>query len=218
MSTHGDAPAGVVSLETIAAVLAPFRCNLSVGQLGAVQEYLRLLLQWNKSISLTAIEDPVEILSRHFGESLYALSLFNLGESRLADVGTGAGFPGLPLRIACPSMKLTLFESNLKKCAFLTEVAHRLDLAGIEVQRQRYEQFGGGGEGFDFVCARALGDYQILLPWSSRVLKPRGRVLLWLGTEESIRLSRRKEFVWEVPAPIPESRRRVILSGRQVGG
>jgi 16S rRNA (guanine527-N7)-methyltransferase len=214
MSNRSHHSADPVPLETIAATLAPFRVPLAQEQLRHFQEYLALLLQWNKSINLTALEDPVEILSRHFGESIFAASFLKLGESRLADVGTGAGFPGLPLKIASPGLQLVLFESNSKKRAFLTAAVQRLELADVRIVRGRYEEFDAASDRFDFVCARALGDYPIFLPWSARSLKPGGQVVLWLGTEDSIRISRRKEFFWDVPIPIPESRRRVIMVGR----
>jgi 16S rRNA (guanine527-N7)-methyltransferase len=202
-------------LAMIATTLSPFYGGLSDKQLRAIEEYISLLLKWNKSINLTAIEDPVEILSRHFGESLFAASIFRFGTSRLADVGSGAGFPGLPLKIAVPSMELTLFESNSKKRAVLAEITQRLELTGVRIMRERYEEFQASEDGFDFVCARALGDYPVFLPWALRVLKPGGQLVLWLGTEESIRLSRREGFIWNIAVPIPESRRRVILVGRK---
>ena len=213
-------PSGRISLDAIASALAPFCPGLAAQQLRAIQDYLALLLEWNKHINLTAIEDPIEILARHFGESLFAASFLRIGESRLADVGTGPGFPGLPLKIVSPGVELTLFESNSKKCAFLTEVVQRLGLAEVKIMRQRYEEFRPEDEesGFDFVCSRALGDYPVFLPWARRVLKPGGSVVLWLGTEESIRISRRQGFSWDTPVPIPESRRRVILVGRGGAG
>ena len=204
-----------VSLETIASVLRPFRAELSQEQLGAIQTYLFLLIEWNRSISLTAIEDPIEILSRHFGESIFAASFFAAGESRLADVGTGPGFPGLPLKIVCPDMELTLFESNSKKCGFLREVVQHLGLSGVQVVKMRYQDFKLGGRQFDLVCARALGDYHILLPWARDLLAQGGMIVLWVGTEESIRIGHRKEFLWEAPVPIPESKRRVLLIGKR---
>jgi 16S rRNA (guanine527-N7)-methyltransferase len=203
-----------ISLETLSATLAPFRSELSQGQLLAIQEYISLLLEWNRSINLTAIDDPLEILARHFGESLYGASILRLGKSRLADVGSGAGFPGLATKIVSPETELVLFESNVKKRAFLTEISQRLKLSGVVIMRGRYEEYRPADEGFDFVCARALGEYPVFLPWARSVLKPTGRVALWLGTDESIRLGRRPEFSWDVPVPIPESRRRVILVGR----
>jgi 16S rRNA (guanine527-N7)-methyltransferase len=204
---------GRISLDVIASTLTPFHAGLSEGQLRAIQDYLYSLLEWNRSMNLTAIDDPMEILSRHFGESLFAASLLKIGESRLADVGTGPGFPGLPLRIVCPEMKLSLFESNSRKCAFLTEIVRRLQFSGVNIRKQRYEEFRSDDARFDFVCSRALGDFSAFLPWARSVLNPGGSVILWLGTDESIRLGRRSEFNWNPPVPIPESRRRVILIG-----
>lgn len=214
MSTLTDGRSEPLSIETIAATLAPFRVSLSNQQIRHIQSYVDLLLKWNKTINLTAIDDPIEILVRHFGESIFAASFLRIGESRLADVGTGAGFPGLPLKIVSSGIGLTLFEANSKKCAFLTEVVQRLELTGVTIVRKRYEEFQRVDAGFDFVCSRALGDYHVFLPWSRQVLKGGGCIVLWLGTDESIRLGRRKEFSWDAPISIPESRRRVILVGR----
>jgi 16S rRNA (guanine527-N7)-methyltransferase len=205
------------SLSAIASALAPFRVSLSEQHIQAIQIYARLLLEWNKSVNLTAIEDPAEILSRHFGESIFAASFLKIGASRLADVGTGAGFPGLALKIVSPDMKLTLLETDSRKCAFLKEITQRLGLEGVAVIRRRYEEFQNDG-GFDLVCSRALGGYNVFLPWSRQVLTAGGRIVLWLGIDESLRLWRRKEFVWDVPIAIPESRRRVILVGHKATG
>src|SRR3989337_4567985 len=85
-----------LSLETIAATLAPFGIGLSQAQLISIKDYVELLLLWNQSIKLTAIEDPVEIVSRHFGESLFAATFLSLSGGRLPAVGTWARFSGLP--------------------------------------------------------------------------------------------------------------------------
>jgi len=214
MSTYGTRRKVPLSVEAIAATLAPFRIELSEAQLISIKDYVDILLLWNQTINLTAIEDPVEIVARHFGESLFAASFLDFAASRLADVGTGAGFPGLPLKIACPSAKITLIESNGRKCAFLKEIVQRLRLTDVDIRNQRYDEFESRGQAFDFVCARAMGDYAVFMPWARRVIRPGGRVVLWLGTDESIRLGRRKEFIWDAPVAIPESRRRVLLIGR----
>ena len=208
-------PDSSVSLETIAATLAPFHVGLSDSQLSAIQSYLMLLLSWNGRMNLTAIQDPLEILTRHFGESLFAASFLKLEKSRLADVGTGPGFPGLPLKIVCPSIKLTLIESNLKKLAFLTEIVQKLHLTGVEIIKKRFEEIVPATQGFDFVCSRALGAFPVFLPWARAALAPDGSIMMWLGTDESIRLARRKEFLWGQPVPMPDSKRRVILLGRR---
>jgi 16S rRNA (guanine527-N7)-methyltransferase len=215
VSKQSGRPAGVVPLETIASILGPFRVNLSEAQLMAIQGYLSLLLSWNRAMNLTAIDDPVEILARHFGESLFAASFLELQKSRLADVGTGPGFPGLPLSIAVSELRLTLIEANLKKCAFLTEVSQKLELGGVEILKMRFQDAVSKGQKFDFVCSRALGSFSEFLPWTRMVLAPGGAIVLWLGTDDSVRLMRHKEFSWQIPIPIPESRRRVILVGRR---
>ena len=207
-------PTPSLSLDSIAAALAPFRVSLTQAQVESIRAYISILLVWNQSVNLTAIEDPVEIVTRHFGESLFAGSFLRFGPCRLADVGTGAGFPGLPLKIAYPSIRLTLIESNAKKCAFLTEVVQRLGLQNVDIWRHRYDEGHRTGELFNFVCSRALGDYGQLLRWARGVMKPGGQVILWIGTDDSIRVGRIKEWSWDTPIAIPDSRRRIILVGR----
>ena len=206
-------PGSGLSTSAIAGILRPFYSGLSEVQLGAIQDYIALLLKWNQSMNLTAIEDAEEIVARHFGESLFAASLVKIGESRLADVGTGAGFPGMAIKIAFPGARLTLFESSAKKRAFLAEVARELKLSDVNIMRGRYEEFSV--DDYDFVCSRALGNYSVFIPWALRSLRPGGQVVLWLGADESVRISRKTGFHWESPVPIPGSRKRVILLGRK---
>ena len=167
---------------------------------------------WNQQISLTAVDDPTEIVSRHFGESIFAGSFLPLRVGRLADVGTGAGFPGLALKIAFPDLFVFLIESNLKKCAFLNEVKSALDLRGLEIRRARYEEWRVDSR-FDFICSRALGDHRRFIRWAHDAIRPSGRAALWLGLEDSILVGRSKGWKWDPPVRIPESRRRVILCG-----
>jgi len=86
--------------ELIVSTLLPFQIQLSTGQIAKIQEYIRLLLKWNQSVSLTSVVDPVEILARHFGESMFICCLMPVEKCRLADIGSGAGFPGLAVKIA----------------------------------------------------------------------------------------------------------------------
>src|ERR1700682_5620876 len=101
--------------DEIKSSLFPFRIQLEPHQIIQVREYVRLLLKWNQSVSLTSVVDPVEILARHFGESMFVSGLLPVENCRLADLGTGAGFPGLPLKISRPSLHLILIESNKRK-------------------------------------------------------------------------------------------------------
>jgi 16S rRNA (guanine527-N7)-methyltransferase len=204
-----------LSLEEIAQALSPYVDKaVSDPQLISIAKYLALLKKWNQTIPLTSIEEDNELVARHFGESVFAGSLLPMERGRLADVGSGAGFPGFPLKIAFPELQVTLVEPNIKKCAFLRELQLALGLSGVEVVRSRYEDFGAAPSSFDFICSRALGGYRRLLQWSKGVLRPKGYVILWLGIEDSNLLARTKGWNWELPVSIPESRRRVVLSGR----
>jgi len=107
--------------DRIISTLSPFRVHLTAGQIAKIQEYIRLLLKWNQSVSLTSVVDPVEIWPAISGESMFICCLMPVEKCRLADIGSGAGFPGLAVKIACPEIHLTLIESNKKKCAFLSE-------------------------------------------------------------------------------------------------
>lgn len=213
MATSENAT-GRLSLDEIRQILLPYGGNaLTDSQLASLAKYLELLKKWNQTIPLTSIENDTEIVARHFGESIFPASLLPMSRGRLADVGSGAGFPGLPLKIAFPEVQVTLLEPNLKKCAFLREVQSSLGLSNAEVVRSRYEDFHAAPSSFDFVCSRALGGYKRLLLWCKALLKPGGQVILWLGTEDSNLLMRVKGWNWALPVKIPESRQRVLLIG-----
>src|ERR1700693_808752 len=135
------APAPIeIGDRQICDALAPFAISPNHDQIARVQEYVVLLLKWNRSVSLTSITDPVEIVGRHFGESMFASELLPVENCRLADVGTGAVFPGLALKIASPSLHVTLIESNKKKCAFLSEVVRALGFSDVEIRPERFEE------------------------------------------------------------------------------
>ena len=179
-------------------------------QCGLIRDYVTLLLRWNKQISLTRVTDPVEILRFHFGESLYALTTGIVGDGRLADVGSGAGFPGVPLAIANRELRVTLLEPNLKKSVFLAEVVRELHLGNVEVARGRMEEFGS--RPLDYVTSRAVGQFGEFMKFSSRVLVPAGRAVLWIGLEDSKKLlSEYPEWEWSGPQLIPASERRYLV-------
>ena len=208
-----------LSLDQISQALAPFTVGveLSTAQLRQILDYVELLVFWNRTVSLTAIEDRAEIVARHFGESILAASAVQVRIGRLADVGTGAGFPGLPLKIACPALSVVLLEPNHKKCAFLNEVKRELRLEEVEISRLRFEQYApDSASRFDFVCSRALGNYRRLLKWAAGALVPSGKVVLWLGEEDSILVGRTPGWSWDIPVRIPESSKRVIQVGRLI--
>jgi len=148
----------------------------------------------------------------HFGESLFAISAVGIGSGRLADVGSGAGFPGVPLAMALPSLELTLIESNTKKAAFLEELKRTLALENARVCHGRASAIGLGRM-FETVTARALGSYVDLLRWAKKRLTTRGRILLWLGERQIGLVRDSREWEWKNPVPIPGAKVRFIIEG-----
>src|SRR5207248_7441882 len=120
------------------------------------------LLDWNRRINLTAIRDPEGVERLHFADSLACLLEPIASEARMLDVGAGGGFPGLPLKIARPDLRLTLLEATGKKARFLEHVVAALGLSEVTIVNQRAEEFGER-EAFEVVVARALGALPVLL-------------------------------------------------------
>src|SRR6266513_1456917 len=116
------------SAAVIRRALGEFKIPVFDDQVLQIQQYIKILLTWNAKINLTAIRDPLEILHRHFCESMFAGISVPIERGRLADVGSGGGFPGLPLKIMRPGLQVSLIESNLKKATFLAEVIRELGL------------------------------------------------------------------------------------------
>jgi 16S rRNA (guanine527-N7)-methyltransferase len=200
--------------EQIASTLSPFRVSLSVEQTIKVREYIRILLKWNQSVNLTSIVDPAEILARHFGESMFVRSLLPVENCRLADVGSGAGFPGLALKIACQNLHAVLIESNKKKCAFLSEVVRALELTNVEILPARFDEIRASSGFAEIVTARALGGLPNFLRWTKTALAHGGHAILWLGGEDTTKVSGTPGWIWQPAIRIPESQRRFIVIGR----
>jgi 16S rRNA (guanine527-N7)-methyltransferase len=150
--------------------------HLTRSQLSALTLYERELLDWNTRFNLTAIRDPREIRIKHFLDSLTCLmALRDTPVDRLIDVGTGAGFPGIPIKIIYPKMQLALVESVGKKAEFCRHVANILNLKEVEVIQERAEILGQNPsyrEQFDWAIARAVA----ILPVLSEYLLPMVRV------------------------------------------
>ncbi len=178
-----------------------------------IRAYIALLLKWNQKISLTTVTNPNEILRFHFGESLFAVSATQIQKSRLADVGSGAGFPGLAIRLIVESGDFALIESNAKKAAFLSEVVRELHLSGVAVFRGRMEDFDRGRPKFDYITARAIGQFEEVLKWAHQCLNPTGKVILWLGEEDVSVISTTPSWNWNAAIKIPRSERRFLLFG-----
>lgn len=129
----------------------------------ALVRYAELLVEKNKVMNLTAITEPADIATLHFLDSAALLTLADFRDKTVADVGTGAGFPGLPLRIVEPSIRLTLLDAQNKRIEFLKEVCGDLSLADVECVHQRAEEFAADRrESFDLVTSRAVAALPLL--------------------------------------------------------
>ena len=202
-----------LSDQQVCEVLRTFSIAPGKEQVAKIREYISLLLKWNRTVSLTTVTDPLEIVRRHFGESMFSVNLLPVENCRLADFGTGAGFPGLALKIAAPNIQVELIESNKKKCAFLAEAIRVLELSGVNIHSQRLEQIRPNFLHVNIVTARAVGEFKLLLRWASEALSDGGEILLWLGAEDATRIATNSGWIWQPAIKIPDSQRRFILVG-----
>jgi 16S rRNA (guanine527-N7)-methyltransferase len=206
-------PSLAPSESTIRKALSDFHIEVNETQVGQIQEYIKLLLAWNKKVNLTAIRDPLDILHRHFCESMFPAKLVDLDGCRIADIGTGGGFPGLPLKILLPHAQIALVESSIKKAAFLAEVIRTLGLGNVNVVVSRYEELGEEIAPIDYLCARALGDFGGFLAWAATNRVGAKRAILWLGAKDVEEVEKVKGWTWESAVAVPQSLRRVIIIG-----
>ena len=239
--------------------------RLTPDALSYISTYIDLLQRWNARINLTAIRNEEEIVTRHFGESLFAarhlfperiesakdvesLTVERLTESdlftppqaaqrrknaahganrgsdqaedpapegrkkpppTLADVGSGAGFPGIPIKLWAPEIVLTLIESNQKKATFLREVARALTLTNINIQTARAESLAPAT--FDVVTLRAVERFEIILPVAASLVAPGGHLALLIGSPQlPAAKNTLSTWRWQEPQPIPGSQSRLL--------
>ena len=201
------------SEQTIRRALGEFNLEVDSEQVLKIQQYINILLAWNAKVNLTAIRNPLEILYRHFCESLYARVAVPVETGRLADVGSGAGFPGLPLKILCPNLQVFLVESSIKKATFLAEVIRELGLTDARVLVNRYEELSEEVAPLDFVCSRAVGEFGPLLEWAASKRVAAKQVILWIGTRDLQGIQRIRSWEWREPILVPHSLRRLLLVG-----
>jgi 16S rRNA (guanine527-N7)-methyltransferase len=184
--------------------------------------YIDILCRWNSRINLTAIRDEEEIVTRHFGESLFAAAhLFSDKENdvqaggataTVADVGSGAGFPGIPMKLWAPQIALTLIESNHKKATFLREVTRALILTNVNVRNARAEEVQ---EKFDLVTLRAVEQFKKILPVAVDLVAPSGRLALLVSKSQVDGAASVVGLSWRQPLSVPRSSARVLLIGNR---
>ena len=170
--------------------LKELNIELSDLQLEQFYEYMNILVEWNKFMNLTGITEPEEIITKHFIDSLTILDKINKNDA-IIDVGTGAGFPGIPIKIAFPNTKIVLLDSLNKRIKFLNEVIEKLQLKDIETIHGRAEDYGRNKkhrEHYDVAIARAVAPLNILLEYLMPFTKVKGKCICMKGsnTEEEI--------------------------------
>jgi 16S rRNA (guanine527-N7)-methyltransferase len=201
-----------VDTSAIAQLLQPY-IQLDESRLIAISKYIDLLMKWNARINLTAVRAPEEMVQRHFGESFFAANqvLAERAVEKVIDLGSGAGFPGVPFAMLAPQAHVTLIESNQKKATFLRELIFQLDLKNAQVfadRGEKYVQTAG------VVTMRAVESFGMAFPLAMKLTEPKGRIALMVGSsqvQEAISLV--KKIEWNEPVPVPGGHSRVLLVG-----
>jgi 16S rRNA (guanine527-N7)-methyltransferase len=201
--------------EAVVRALGDFGLTVTPQQVLQIQQYMGILLAWNEKVNLTAIRDPLEILHRHFCESMFGVASVPPEACRLADVGSGGGFPGLPLKIMRPNLHLFLVESNVKKATFLAEVVRELELTDTRVLVSRYEELGEEVAPLDVICSRAVGEFGPFLAWAGSAILAAREVVLWIGGRDLDTVRALPGWKWHEPIAIPQSLRRYLLVGEK---
>ena len=204
---------GPLSEGVIRRALGEYQVTVNDKQVMLIQQYMAMLQHWNEKLNLTAIREPLEILHRHFCESMFGAVAVPVNFGRLADIGAGPGFPGLALKILRPELELFLVESNIKKGTFLAEVIRELELVNARVLISRYEELGEELAPLDYVCTRAVGEFATFLDWAASERLSAGRLLLWIGGRDLDEIRKSPHWEWQDPIPVPHSLRRYILVG-----
>ena len=159
--------------------------------------YLSLLLEWNEKMNLTAITEPREVVLKHFADCLSLVPCMEWRDGmRVIDVGTGAGFPGIPVKIACPEIELTLLDSLQKRIGFLQEVGSQLGLEGVHYVHSRAEDGGQNPqyrEGFDLCVSRAVANLSVLAEYCLPFLKVGGRLAALKGPDAAAEAEQAEE-------------------------
>jgi 16S rRNA (guanine527-N7)-methyltransferase len=180
-------------MEALIAGARELNIKLTDRHVTAFETYYRELTSWNERFNLTAITDREGVLVRHFLDSLSCLKVLLWTDlaagARVVDVGTGAGFPGLPLKIVCPGMRLTLLEATGKKVTYLEHIVRELGLRDVEVIHGRAEELGHSSEhreGHDWALARAVGDMATLAEYLLPLVQVGGAMLAQKGEDAAV--------------------------------
>lgn len=160
-------------------------------------DYMNLLVEWNKKINLTAITEEKDIILKHFVDSLTVLKYIKENKS-IVDVGTGAGFPGIPLAIMNDSLKITLVDSLNKRINFLNEVCNKINLENIKAIHARAEEFGKDNnyrESYDVAISRAVANLTVLAEYLLPLVKVGGKIICMKGPDIEEELKQAKSAI-----------------------
>lgn len=201
-----------MEIDQIAVLLRPF-AELSPQQIADTLTYVNLLNKWNSRINLTAVRSPQEIVTRHFGESFFAAQTLLPKEYRgsMVDLGSGAGFPGIPVAMFAAHAQVTLIESNAKKATFLNEVLRSLDLKNVRVFASRAEEYAHTAS---LVTMRAVEKFETSLVLASGLVESGGKLAVMIGKAQAEQVkSLLCQWQWQDPIAIPQSLERALLVG-----
>ena len=165
--------------------------NVDDDTLNKFNIYYDLLLEWNEKFNLTTILEENDVLYKHFIDSLSVMNFVDFSNKRLLDIGSGAGFPALPLAILNKQLKIDLYESNAKKVSFLNEVKNKLSLDNVSIFNKRAEE-NKNREYYDFASARAVVELNILLELTIPFLKVNGALLAYKKYDVEEEIARAK--------------------------
>jgi 16S rRNA (guanine527-N7)-methyltransferase len=213
-------PSAQLLLDRLRVGAAELGLVLSDGQLGQYREYLDLLLEWNQRFNLTAIESPEAVIDKHFLDSLSCVAAVDFSRvHRVVDVGTGAGFPGLVIRIAFPHLGLLLLDAIEKRLRFLRRVIEALGLSGVETVHARAEDAGRDRrwrEQFDVAVSRAVARLDTLSEFCLPLVRVGGSFLAQKGPDVAAEVDAARTAIRKLGGGPPEIRL-LTLPGTEIG-
>ena len=178
--------------------------NLDNEEIKKFYNYMNLMLEWNEKINLTAITKEDDIIIKHFIDSLTVLKYLNDGD-KIADVGTGAGFPGIPISIVNKKSKITLIDSLNKRIKFLEDVKNKIKIENVECVHARAEDFGQDNkEKYDVSISRAVANMKVLVEYLIPLVKVDGKVICMKGPDADEEIEEAKYAINELGGKIIE--------------
>jgi 16S rRNA (guanine527-N7)-methyltransferase len=188
-------------------IISDINIKISFEQAEQLDSYMTMLLAWNERMNLTAITEPEEVIVKHFADSISPLCFYDMKGKRVIDVGTGAGFPGIPLRIAEPQLELTLVDALQKRVGFLQSVCDELGLDDVECIHARAEELAADEdyrEQFDIAVSRAVAGLNVLCEYDLPYVKVGGSLIALKGKLAMEELKQAENAISELGGEVAE--------------